>query len=173
MLPAHCRMASIVITIMTAVVHAYINALGTVFSFLIYFLFLSLILSLLPSPPRRPYAGIFLSFVLLRPCKSYVFLLSKYVFLLRILALLIVHRNGLISLRHFYVFCLNFISIFVLFFFVFYFRFLVCLLCVVHPYLHCLLMYFFNTPCVGICSLALLIPSRSFSFCFPSLSHNL
>ena len=34
------------------------------------------------SPPRRPYAGIFLSFVLLRACSSYLSFLSTYAFLM-------------------------------------------------------------------------------------------
>ena len=37
------------------------------------------------SPPRRPYAGMLLSFVLLRPCSRYLSFLSTYDFRLLIL----------------------------------------------------------------------------------------
>ena len=64
-----------------------ITAWSTVFSFPPFFLFSSFLLLMLPcislcflSPPRGPYAGIFLSFVLLRPCSSYMSLIGSVCF---------------------------------------------------------------------------------------------
>ena len=50
----------------------------SLFSVVSSFLLSALLLPLFHFPPRRPYAGIFLSFVLLPSCSSYLFILSMY-----------------------------------------------------------------------------------------------